>query len=75
VERHFGECTVCYDFIAKDAFANFCFKEFRIDADSLQVRIPRTFRAIVRRKGGCNLMKHLFVFQTFCGGLFRLLDI
>ena len=72
VERHFGECTVCYDFIAKDAFANFCFKEFRIDADSLQVRIPRTVRAIVRRKGGCNLMNHLFVFQTFCGGLFRL---
>ena len=73
VERHFGECTVCYDLIAKDAFANFCFKEFRIGADSSQVRNPRTFRAIIRRKGGCNLMNHLFVFQTFCGGLFRLL--
>ena len=47
VEHHFGECTVCYEFIAKDAFANFCFREFRIDADSLQVRSPRTVRAAI----------------------------
>jgi hypothetical protein len=41
VERHFGECTVCYDLTPRGSFANFCFREFHIDAHSVQVRSLR----------------------------------
>jgi len=49
VEHYFGECTVCYDLIPTDSFANFCFREFHIDAHSVQVRSlrARAFRAHV----------------------------
>jgi len=48
VAAHFGECGVCYESQPFTAFAEFCFKEFRVTGDSMETAGPRHPRTICR---------------------------